>query len=93
MHMVFFDRDGLVCDHAVPPHTTVTARYYSGVLKSNLRRQLRSKRPEKMESGWILHHDNAPPHTAYLTQEALEEMDVEVLPHPPFSPDLAPCDF
>lgn len=93
MHMVFFDRDGLVYDHSLPPHTTVTAQYYSSVLTSSFRRHLRSKRPDKVQHGWILHHDNAPAHTARLTKETLQEMNVEVLPHPPYSPDLAPCDF
>ena len=93
MHMVFFDRQGLVYDHAVPRHTTVTSTYYSNVLRSQLLRHLRTKRPEKVKNGWILHHDNAPAHTARLTQECLQELNVSVLPHPPYSPDLAPCDF
>ena len=35
----------------------------------------------------ILQHDNARPHIA------IQELDWEVLPHPPYSPDLAPSDF
>ena len=93
MHMVFFDRQGLVYDHAVPRHTTVTSAYYSNVLRSQLLRHLRTERSEKVKNGWILHHDNAPAHTARLTQECLQELNVSVLPHPPYSPDLAPCDF
>ena len=34
----------------------------------------------------MLHHDNAVPHKAGIATEYL-------LPHPPYSPDLAPCDF
>ena len=93
MHMVFLDRDGLVYDHEVPPHTTVTSAYYSQVLKVDLKRHIRAKRPEKVQNGWLLHHDNAPAHTAHLTVQTLNELDVEVLAHPPYSPDLAPCDF
>lgn len=40
---------------------------------------------------WILHHDNAPSHTSLL--ENLAKKDISVLPHLPYSPDLAPCDF
>ena len=90
MRMVFFDRDGLVYDHAVPPQVIVTAAYYSQVIKVDLRRHLRTKRPEKIEHGWLLHHDNAPAHTARLTAETLDELDIQVLPHPPYSPDLTP---
>ena len=41
----------------------------------------------------ILLHDNARPHTAALTQEKLDQFHWEKLEHPPYSPDLSPCDF
>ena len=41
----------------------------------------------------ILQHDNARPHTSRATQEALRNLKFEPIPHPPYSPDLAPCDF
>ena len=41
----------------------------------------------------MLHHDNAAPHKAKIVTEYLQKERVEVLPHPPYSPDLAPCDF
>ena len=42
---------------------------------------------------WMLHHDNAPAHTALSTRQLLANKQVTVLDHPPYSPDLAPCDF
>jgi transposase len=41
----------------------------------------------------LLLHDNARPHTARATNDALETLKFEVLSHPPYSPDLAPSDF
>ena len=41
----------------------------------------------------LLHHDNAPAHTIAVATTKLVELDHELLPHPPYSPDLAPCDF
>jgi len=38
-------------------------------------------------------HDNARPHTAHTTIEAMETLKFEVLSHLPYSPDLAPSDF
>ena len=37
--------------------------------------------------------DNARPHTARATIEALETLKFEFLSHPPYSPDLAPSHF
>ena len=37
---------------------------------------------------WMLHHDNAPCHTAISVIKFLA-----VVPQPPYSPDLSPCDF
>ena len=38
-------------------------------------------------------HDNAKPHTSNMAQKKIKELQWEVLPHPPYSPDLAPSDF
>ena len=45
------------------------------------------------DNTWLLHHDNAPAHTALLTRRFLTNNNMTVVPHPPYSPDLAPCDF
>jgi len=41
----------------------------------------------------IFHHDNALLYTSRKVQELLEAKHVKLMPHPPYSPDLAPCDF
>ncbi|EGI63610.1 Mariner Mos1 transposase, partial [Acromyrmex echinatior] len=40
-----------------------------------------------------LHHDNAPSHTAFIVANYLARSNTPVVPQPPYSPDLAPCDF
>ena len=42
---------------------------------------------------WLLHHDNAPAHTSLVVREFLTKNNVATVPHPAYSPDLAPCDF
>ena len=38
-------------------------------------------------------HDNAKPHVAAQSLKKLNELGLTILPHPPYSPDLAPSDF
>jgi len=38
-------------------------------------------------------HDNARPHSTTLTQEKLAQMYWAALEHPPYSPDLSPCNY
>ena len=42
---------------------------------------------------WFLHHDNAPSHTSFAVREFLAQNNITTLPHPPYSPNLALCDF
>jgi len=52
------------------------------------------KQPEMWSSGnWFLHPDNVPVHTALSVQHFLAKNNMIVIPHPPYSPDLTPCDF
>ena len=37
------------------------------------------------------HHDNTPAHTYTVATAKLVELGYELLPHPPYSPDLVPC--
>ena len=56
--------------------------------------KVRRKRPElSANNSWILHHDNAPVHTALPVREFLVTKQIIVLEHPAYSPDLAPSDF
>ena len=41
----------------------------------------------------LFHHDNAPSHQASTTEETIDRRSIEVLGHPPYSPELAPCAF
>ena len=51
------------------------------------------KRPSKGWSGVHLLHDNASSHKREVVKSFLASEKVKVLNHPPYSPDLSPCDF
>ena len=58
------------------------------------RKRFRRKRPEPFESGkWHFYQDNAPVHNSILVTDYLTQMGIKTVPHPPYSSDLAPCDF
>ena len=42
---------------------------------------------------WHFHQDNAPVHNCILVTDYLSKMGIKTVAHPPYSPDLAPCDF
>jgi len=42
---------------------------------------------------WVLHHDIVPAHNALSVKKFLTKHKITVLEHPPYSPDLASCDF
>lgn len=46
-----------------------------------------------MTKGVLLLHDNAPVHKSRVAMAALQKLGFEILPHPPYSPDLAPSDY
>ncbi|UYV75892.1 hypothetical protein LAZ67_13001698 [Cordylochernes scorpioides] len=93
MLTVFFGYQGIVHHEFQQQGSTITADSYLGVLR-RLREAIRQKRPELWRSkSWILHHDNAPAHTALKISKFLQDHSTSVFPQPPYSPDLAPCDF
>ena len=46
----------------------------------------------KMDRVFFL-HDNARPHVAKLTRQKIQDLGWTTLPHPPYSPDMAPTDY
>jgi histone-lysine N-methyltransferase SETMAR len=92
MLVVFFDFKGIIYSHYVPQGKTINSEYHIEVMSTFLK-CLKKKRPEKLQLGWLLHQDNARPHTSKLTSEFMEAKGIKTLFHAPYSPDLAPCDF
>ena len=68
----------------VPTGQTVNQVYYLEVLK-RLREKVRRKRPELLaNNSWILHHDNAPAHTALSVSEFLAAKQITELENPAY---------
>ena len=83
----------------LPQGKTVDTDFYLEVLK-RLKESVRRKRPDLWARApnseycrMFLHHDNASCHTANRTLALIGESDILMVSHPPYSPDLTPCDF
>ncbi|UYV61909.1 hypothetical protein LAZ67_1007037 [Cordylochernes scorpioides] len=90
---VFFDCRGVVHHEFLPQSRRANKEYYLQVMR-NLCEAIRQKRPDLWRNkNWLLHHDNAPAHTSLLVRDILAKNNTLMMPQPPYSPDLAPCDF
>lgn len=91
---VWWDQKGVVYHELLKPGETVnTNRYRQQMI--NMNHALIEKRPEwaRRHGKVILLHDNAPAHKAKPVQDTIKALGWELLPHPPYSPDLAPSDY
>jgi len=92
MATVFWDRKGVLLVDFMAHGTTINADRYCETLKK-LRRAIQNRRRGMLTKGVCLLHDNARPHVARQTVALLDQFGWDIITHPPYSPDLAPCDY
>ena len=92
MATVFWDREGILSIDWLPEKTTINSDYYVSELQE-LREAIKRERRGKLTRGIYLQHDNARPHVSGKTTDAIRRLGFKCLPHPPYSPDLAPSDY
>ena len=90
---MFFDRDGSVARVSVPENCRVIGTFYHDFVLSAVVNHYRAKHSRARIRGIKLLHDNTPAHHSAVVKSYLEEFHIQVLPHPPYSPYLSPCDF
>jgi hypothetical protein len=91
MLICFFDIQGIVHKEFVPQGQAVNKHCYREILEWP-RKRFHRVRPQ-IEDTWMLHHDNAPCHTAISVNEFLAKRGISVVLQPPYSPDLSRCEF
>lgn len=93
MLSVWWDSKGVVYFEFLPRNKTINSIVYCRQLDS-LNEAIIQKRPEFVNTKTVvLQHDNAKPHTSVMTRKKISQLGWDVLPHPSYSPDLAPSDF
>jgi len=89
MLTVFWNSEHVVLADFLEKETTINSQRYIETLTALKRRSERIG----IRNETLLQHDNARPHTSAATRDAIQRLEFSVLPHPPYSPDLAPSDF
>ena len=93
MLVVFSDWKGTVHHEFIARGQLVNKQFYQEAL-AHLRDAMRRKRSDWLENQtWMLHRDNALAHASLLIRSYLAKHQTSFVPHPPYSPDLAPADF
>ncbi|XP_023708250.1 histone-lysine N-methyltransferase SETMAR-like [Cryptotermes secundus] len=92
MATVFWDQEGILLLDWLPPSTTFDSDRYCNS-RRQLRRRIQQRRHGKWGRGVLFKQDNARPHGSRQTFATLGALGYTVLPHPPYSSDLAPSDY
>lgn len=87
MLSVWWGVKGIIHWEILPAGCTITADLYCQQLD-----RVAAKLHGKQDRVYFL-HDNARPHVAKSTREKLLKLGWITIPHPPYSPDLAPTDY
>lgn len=87
MLCIWWSVHGIIHWELLPKNTTITANLYCQQLEI-----VAQKLVGKQDKVFFL-HDNARPHTSMITQQKLMDLGWTVIPHPPYSPDIAPTDY
>ena len=93
LYAFFFSGEGVAVKVPVKKGKSITGKYYKDVVLKKLKKYYQKRRPATGFKHARLLHDNAPAHTFAIVTAFLKKEKVTVLPHLPYSPDLAPCDF
>jgi len=89
---VFWDAYRIIFIDYLEKGKTINSDYYIALLE-RLKDEIAKKRPHLKKKNVLFHQDNAPCHKSMKTMAKLHELGFELLPHPPYSPDLAPSDY
>ena len=93
MFFTSFSIKGIVYVNVLPPDETFTGEYFANNILPHLKVAANEIKGTISSYKVRLHMDNAKPHNSIIAQKKMNELHIERLPHPPYSPDISPNDF
>jgi histone-lysine N-methyltransferase SETMAR len=93
MVSAYFSRCGFVSVEFLPMEQKYTSQFFTETVLPSTEKKLAEYRPKLRTTAVNLYVDNAKPHTSKISNKKIEELGFILVPQPPYSHDLAPCDF
>ena len=92
MVSVFWDVHGILFIDYLEKGKTINSDYYMTLL-GRLSAEIKKKRPHMQKKKVFFLQDNVSCHKSLKTMVKLNELSLELFPHPLYSSDLAPSDY
>jgi len=84
---------GFIVVKVLPQDHKFDSDFMTNIIIPEIVTQMHEFRPKMGPKDVYLHMDNAPCHNAKVTTTKIESFEMRRIPHPPYSPDISPCDF
>lgn len=88
----WWDMRGIIHFELLERNQTITAELFLFATTFNRLTAIQQKKPDSRQPVLLL-DDNARPHIALMTRTAVQQLGWKMLPHPAYSPDVAPGDL
>ncbi|KAF7282499.1 hypothetical protein GWI33_002602 [Rhynchophorus ferrugineus] len=92
MASILWDTHRIIFIEYLVKGRTMNSDYYIALFDRS-KAEIAEKRPYLMKKKVLLHQDNASCHKSVKMMAKIHELGFELVPHPPYSPDLAPSDY
>jgi transposase len=93
MISAYFSRCGFVSVEFLPIGRKYHSQFFTEAVLPSIEKKRAGCRPKLRTTAAHLHVDQTKPHTSKMSSEKMEELGFILVPQPPYSPDLAPCDL
>jgi histone-lysine N-methyltransferase SETMAR len=93
MLTIFFSGEGLISLQALPPGVKFTQDYFVNSILPDIANERGRIFNRIRRRDFFLHMDNSMCHNGRMVTEQIDTLKLDRVPHPPYSPDLSPCDF
>jgi histone-lysine N-methyltransferase SETMAR len=93
MLTVFFNGLRILTINCLPQGQNMNSDYFINNILTDLSQHARDGSRKTSISSMRIHMDNCKVHNSIKTTRKIEELRLTRIPHPPYSPDIAPSDF